>query len=75
MILVGKGDSMIQTMPASLRFWEKLGLTPHAGKKDITAFLFLEDNGVDKPFAEAWLRKLSATYSVCPPSGLFLHCR
>ncbi|KAH0839535.1 mediator complex subunit 13 C-terminal-domain-containing protein [Lanmaoa asiatica] len=64
MISVGKGDSIIQVLPASLRFWEKLGLTPRAGKKDLTAFLFFEDNGLDKQLlAETWLRKLSSTYS------------
>ena len=65
MISVGKGDSIIQVLPASLRFWEKLGLTPQAGKKDVTAFLFFEDNGSDRQLlAEAWLRKLSTIYSV-----------
>ena len=65
MISVGKGDSIIQVLPASLRFWEKLGLAPRAGKKDLTAFLFFEDNGPDKQLlAETWLRKLSTTYSV-----------
>lgn len=72
MISVGKGDSTIQVLPASLRFWEKLGLTPRAGKKDLTAFLFFEDNGLDKQqLAETWLRKLSTTYSVRPVIDLF----
>ena len=67
MISVGKGDSIIQILPTSLRFWEKLGLTPRVGKKDVTAFLFFEDNGPDKQlFAETWLRRLSTTYSVRP---------
>jgi len=72
MISVGKGDSIIQVLPASLRFWEKLGLTPRAGKKDLTAFLFLEDNEPDKQLlAETWLKRLSATYSVRPLIDLF----
>ncbi|KAF8131078.1 mediator complex subunit 13 C-terminal-domain-containing protein [Boletus edulis] len=63
-ISVGKGDSIIQVLPASLRFWEKLGLTPRAGKKDLTAFLFFEESGLDKQLlAETWLKKLSTTYS------------
>ena len=67
MISVGKGDSIIQVLPSSLRFWEKLGLTPRAGKKDLTAFLFFEDNSPDKQLlAETWLRKLSTTYNVRP---------
>lgn len=65
MISVGKGDSIIQVLPASLRFWVKLGLTPRPGKKNLTAFLFFEDSGVDRQLsAEAWLKKLSTTYSV-----------
>ncbi|KAG9317057.1 mediator complex subunit 13 C-terminal-domain-containing protein [Chiua virens] len=64
MISVGKGDSIIQVLPSSLRFWEKLGLTPQAGKKDLTTFLFFEENGMDKQMlADAWLKKLSTTYS------------
>lgn len=66
MVSVGKGESIIQVLPATLRFWEKLGLTPQAGKKDLTAFLFIEDNGLDKQsLGETWLRKLSTAYSVC----------
>ena len=66
MISVGKGDSIILILPTSLRFWEKLRLTPQVGKKDVTAFLFFEENGPDKQlFAETWLRSpmLSTTYS------------
>jgi mediator of RNA polymerase II transcription subunit 13 len=74
MISVGKGDSIIQALPASLRFWEKVGLTPRAGKKDLMAFLFFEDNGPDKQLlAETWLRKLSTTYSVRPLIYPFNH--
>ncbi|KAF9224428.1 hypothetical protein BS17DRAFT_879901 [Gyrodon lividus] len=66
MLSVGKGDSIIQVLPSSLRFWEKLGLTPRAGKKDLTAFLFFEDDGLPKQqSAEKWLKKLSETYSAC----------
>ncbi|KIJ70634.1 hypothetical protein HYDPIDRAFT_172404 [Hydnomerulius pinastri MD-312] len=64
MLSVGKGDCIIQVLPSSLRFWEKLGLTPRGGKKDVTAFLFFEDDGLAKQqSAENWLKKLSATYS------------
>ncbi|KAF8841314.1 hypothetical protein BDN67DRAFT_1002426 [Paxillus ammoniavirescens] len=85
MISVGKGDSIIQVLPSSLRFWEKLGLTPQAGRKDLTAFLFFEDNDPPKrQSAENWLKKLSATYSahklgthtpgshtICSVNGIF----
>ncbi|KAF9242952.1 mediator complex subunit 13 C-terminal-domain-containing protein [Melanogaster broomeanus] len=64
MLSVGKGDCIVQVLPSSLRFWEKLGLTPRAGKKDLTAFLVFEDNGLSKQqSAENWLKKLSATYN------------
>ncbi|KAH7888131.1 mediator complex subunit 13 C-terminal-domain-containing protein [Phlebopus sp. FC_14] len=64
MLSVGKGGCIVQVLPSSLRFWEKLGLTPWGGKKDITAFLFFEDSGLAKQqSAENWLKRVSATYS------------
>ncbi|KAF8966396.1 mediator complex subunit 13 C-terminal-domain-containing protein [Flammula alnicola] len=39
MISIGKGDAVIQVLPTALRFWEKLGLDPKGGRKDISAFV------------------------------------
>jgi mediator of RNA polymerase II transcription subunit 13 len=62
---VAKSDAVIQVFPSALRFWDKLGLSPRAGKKDICAFVFFEEcdearvDAVDK-----WLQWVSSTYTV-----------
>lgn len=64
MFLVGKSGCVVQISPPALRFWEKLGLTPHGGKRDVVAFVFLEEGGLEKQHqAEVWLNKMSAGYS------------
>lgn len=65
MISIGKSDAIIQVLPSALRFWDKLGLGPRAGKKDVVAFVFYEDDGEEcQQLIENWLASLSATYSV-----------
>lgn len=65
MFSVGKSGCVVQVLPSALRFWEKLGLTPHGGKRDVVAFLFFEEGGSEKEHqAELWLKKMSAGYSV-----------
>ncbi|OBZ71892.1 Mediator of RNA polymerase II transcription subunit 13 [Grifola frondosa] len=63
-LAVGKADSVVQVSPTALRFWEKLGLGPRPGRKDITAFIFFEHVGDDREAeVEEWLGKVSATYA------------
>ncbi|THH18281.1 hypothetical protein EW146_g2660 [Bondarzewia mesenterica] len=64
MLSVGKSDTIIQVLPTAMRFWEKLGLGPRAGKKDVVAFVFFEDNEqkVKEEWAERWLKCISASY-------------
>jgi len=65
MFSVGKSGCVVQVLPSALRFWEKLGLTPHGGKRDVVAFVFLEEGGLKKQRqAEVWLNKMSVGYSV-----------
>ncbi|TFY55040.1 hypothetical protein EVJ58_g8500 [Rhodofomes roseus] len=64
MLTIGKSDSVIQVLPAALRFWEKIGLGPRAGRKDVTAFVVFEGSSERKEVAiSQWLDKISATYS------------
>ncbi|KAG0698274.1 mediator complex subunit 13 C-terminal-domain-containing protein, partial [Suillus ampliporus] len=64
MFSAGKSGCVVQVLPSALRFWEKLGLTPHGGKRDVVAFVFLEEGGLEKQRqAEIWLNKMSAGYS------------
>ncbi len=65
MLLVGKGDAVIQISPPALRFWDKLGLGPRSGKKDIQAFVVfdsLQEQMSDK--ISEWLVNLRTIYEV-----------
>ncbi|KAF8164920.1 mediator complex subunit 13 C-terminal-domain-containing protein [Crassisporium funariophilum] len=84
MISIGKGDAIIQVVPTALRFWEKLGLGPRGGCKDLSAFVLFEDDGEQRqPQMESWLASVAHTYqgkhygtmspgksSVCQRDGL-----
>ncbi|KAI0699800.1 mediator complex subunit 13 C-terminal-domain-containing protein [Cytidiella melzeri] len=61
---VTKADGVIQILPPALRFWEKLGLHPRAGAKNVVAFVFFEgsDDEAETEIAD-WLDKLSAVYT------------
>jgi mediator of RNA polymerase II transcription subunit 13, fungi type len=62
---VAKSDSLIQVLPTALRFWDKLGLSPRAGKKDVCAFVFFEELDVARVNAvDRWLQWVSSTYTV-----------
>lgn len=64
-LTVGKSDAIIQVLPPALRFWEKLGLIPRAGKKDLEAYVLFEDTGDERRMeVQAWLASVSALYTV-----------
>lgn len=65
MVTVGKSDAIIQVLPSALRFWEKLGLGPRGGKKNVVAFVLFEDDSEQKQHQiERWLGNVSAIYAV-----------
>jgi len=65
MVTVAKSDAVIQILPSALRFWEKLGLGPRGGKKDVTAFVLFEGEGDERSQqVESWLRNVSGAYNV-----------
>jgi len=65
MLSIGKGEAIIKVLPPALRFWEKLGLTPKGGRKDITAFALFEDDGRRQSLMENWLKSVKNSYQVC----------
>lgn len=65
LLALGKADSIIQVLPPALRFWEKLGLAPRAGKKDVAAFVFFEEQtGERENEVTHWLDRVSNAYTV-----------
>ncbi|KAF7799121.1 hypothetical protein EIP86_010351 [Pleurotus ostreatoroseus] len=63
LLAVGKSDTIIQVLPSALRFWDKLGLTPRAGKKDLNAFVLYDGEDKEQQLA-SWLNKVSVAYEV-----------
>ncbi|PCH41643.1 hypothetical protein WOLCODRAFT_163279 [Wolfiporia cocos MD-104 SS10] len=63
-LAVGKSGTVVQLLPSALRFWEKLGLGPRAGSKDVTAFVFYEATSEDRESQlSQWLDNVSKAYS------------
>ncbi|KAF9074701.1 mediator complex subunit 13 C-terminal-domain-containing protein [Rhodocollybia butyracea] len=78
LISVAKSKALVHVLPTALRFWNKLGLEPKGGKKNVTAFVLHEDgysgNEIDQEsgFAKAgswrseqielWLKNMAELY-------------
>ena len=68
---MAKSEGVVQVLPPALRFWEKLGLCPRAGVKNVTAFMFYEGSTEEKEVEMSdWLDRLAAVYSVCGVSHI-----
>lgn len=80
MFSVGKGGQIVQVLPTALKFWEKLGLEPRSGRKDVVAFVFYEEDADEEmrmeegeervsdieTTAEKWLSWMGTAYMVRP---------
>jgi len=64
MMSIGKGEAVIQVLPPALRFWEKLGLSPKGGQKNVTAYVMFEENARHQPLMENWLASFINSYQV-----------
>jgi len=64
MMSIGKGEAVIQVLPPALRFWEKLGLGPKGGRKNVAAFVMYEENVRQQPLMEKWLVGFRNSYQV-----------
>ncbi|KDQ65114.1 hypothetical protein JAAARDRAFT_108506, partial [Jaapia argillacea MUCL 33604] len=63
MFTVGKSDAIVQVRPTALQFWEKLGLGPRGGKKDVTAYvLYQEGDEARQKLVQDWLATVSSIY-------------
>lgn len=62
---VGKGKSIVNVSPTAIRFWEKTGLHPMGGQKNVNAFVLYE--GEDAEIFEnaaRWFKRISNAYTV-----------
>lgn len=60
--VVGKSDVIIHVSPSAIRFWNKLGLSPRSGIKNVCGLLFY-DSIKSESAAEQWLGRVSSIYS------------
>ena len=60
---VGRGGLVQQMLPSAIRFWEKEGLGPRNGTKDVVAFALFEGEE-QAPLIESWLERVGRAYSV-----------
>ena len=62
---VGKGKSIINVSPSAIRFWEKTGLHPAGGQKNVNAFVLYEGEGTEVfEHVSRWFKRVSIAYTV-----------
>lgn len=69
MVAIGQANEVLHVSAPSVRFWEKLGLMPLNGVKDVVAFALYEEETTPKdlvPVLSAWLAKVSTIYKASP---------
>ena len=62
---VGKGSNIINISPSVIRFWEKTGLHPLGGRKNVNAFVLYGSERTDLfGHASQWFKRVSNAYTV-----------
>lgn len=62
---VGKGKNVVNLLPSAIRFWEKTGLHPVGGQKNVNAFVLYEGEGTEMfEHASRWFKQISIAYTV-----------
>jgi hypothetical protein len=51
-------------LPTVVRFWEKEGLGPRGGTKDVVAFALFEESEDNGDLVKAWMERVARVYSV-----------
>lgn len=62
---VGKGKTLANVSPSVIHFWEKTGLHPVGGQKNVDAFVLYEGEGTEMfEHASRWFKRISVAYAV-----------
>ena len=62
---VGKGKSIVNVSPSVIRFWEKTGLHPAGGQKNVNAFVLYEGEDTEMfEHVSRWFKRVSIAYTV-----------
>ena len=65
LFVVGKGKNIVSVSPSVIRFWEKTGLNPVGGKKNVKAFALYEGEGTEMfEHVSRWFKRVSVAYTV-----------
>jgi hypothetical protein len=51
-------------LPTAIRFWEKQGLGPRSGTKDVVAFALFEGSDDKRALVAAWMQRVGRAYNV-----------
>ncbi|GJJ07800.1 hypothetical protein Clacol_002005 [Clathrus columnatus] len=60
---LGRAGLVHQVLPSAIRFWEKEGLGPRGGTKDVVAFCLFQDGEERATIVTSWLQRVARTYA------------
>ena len=63
-ISIGRAGLVHHMFPTAIRFWEKEGLGPRGGNKDVVAFALFEEDDDKLALVRAWMERIGRVYSV-----------
>lgn len=62
---VVKGKSIVDVSPSAIRFWEKAGLHPVGGQKNVNAFVLYGGEDTEMfEYVSRWFKRVSVAYTV-----------
>ena len=61
---IGRAGLVHHMLPPAVRFWEKEGLGPRGGSKDVVAFALFEEGDEMAELVAGWMERVSRAYSV-----------
>lgn len=66
---MAQNGEIVHVNPSALRFWDKIGLGPLHGAKNVTAVaLFEPDDDCDPLIIQTWLQDAAHAYEVSRPN-------
>jgi mediator of RNA polymerase II transcription subunit 13 len=74
-VYVSQSAAILKVQPSAVRFWEKLGLHPRGGHKNVTALVFYDQRSIPTEAVDAWSAGITAAYEVIPSRVIYaLRC-
>lgn len=73
LVSVGQSNAVVHVNTPALRFWDKLGLSPLNGKKDIVSFALYEEGSTSPERLgdmTSWMKDVARVYAVSSSQSL-----